>query len=139
MGLSSEVTLHAGNSPAAAGGATATTAVAGFKDCSAITIIATVAGGAGGVLDIYIQDSSDGVKFYDYWHITQRTAGQAAETLAYDPSPNDSVTTIGFDLTPALANGAVRGGHWFDQLRVLYVPGAGVAAAAQNIRVLAVR
>ena len=139
MALSSEVSLYSGNSPAAAGGTTATTAVTGFRGCTAITIIATVAGGAGGLLDIYIQDSPDGVTWYDYWHITQRTAGQAAETLAWDPALNDSVTTIGTGTSPALANGAVRGGHWFDQLRVLFVPGSGVAAATQNVRVLTVR
>lgn len=139
MGLSSEISLNAGSSPTAAAGTTAVTGVSGFGDCKAITIIATLTGGAGGVLDVYIQDSPDGVTWYDYVHFTQLTAGLAAATYAYAPALNDSLVTIGTGTSPALANGAVRGGHWYDRLRILYVPGSGVAAAAQNIRVLAVR
>lgn len=140
MGLSSEIVLYSGNSPAAAAGNTATTAVTGFKDCRAITIIAAIRGGAGGVLDVYIQDSPDGVTWYDYVHYTQLSDGAALVRYAYSPSPIDNtIKTIGVDATPALTANAVRGGHWYDQMRALFVPGAGVAAAAQDIRVLAVR
>ena len=142
MALSSEIVLFSGNSPAGGGGGLTlpSSPVNGFKSCSAITIIASIRGGAGGVLDVYIQDSSDGVKFYDYVHYTQLLAGGALVTHSYSPSPIDNtLKLIGFDATPALAANSARGGHWFDQLRVLFVAGAGVAVAAQDIRVLAVR
>lgn len=140
MGLSSDIPLYVGNSPAFAGGTTATTAVNNFKDCRAITIIASIRGGAGGVLDVYIQDSPDGVIWYDYVHYTQLSDGAAVVTYAYSPNPyNDSIKTIGTGTSPVLTANSVRGGHWYDQLRALFVPGSGVAAAAQSIRVLAVR
>jgi hypothetical protein len=139
VGISSDIVLYSGNSPA--GAATqATTPVVGFKDCRAITIIANLLGAAGGALDVYIQDSPDGVDFYDYAHFTQLASGAAAVTYAYSPSPiNDAIKAIGKNLTPALTANSVRGGHWYDQLRVLFVAAGGAAAAAQNIRVLAVR
>jgi hypothetical protein len=140
--LSSDIVLFSGNSPAGGGGGVtqATSAIAGFKTCSAISIIAAIRGGAGGVLDVYIQDSPDGVRFYDYAHFTQLTAAAALIVHAYSPSPFDNtIKTIGTDLTPALAANSARGGHWYDQLRVLFVAGAGVAVAAQDIRLLAVR
>lgn len=142
MPLSSELVLYSGNSPAGGGGGAtlATTPVNGFRHCSAITIISGIRGGAGGVLDVYIQDSPDGVRFYDYVHYTQLGAGAPLIVQAYSPNPFDNgIKTIGMDAAPVLAANSVRGGHWYDQLRVLFVAGAGVAVAAQDIRVLAVR
>ena len=139
MGLSSEIVLFSGNSPAGAA-TSAASAVAGFKDVDKITIIANLLGAAGGALDVYIQDSPDGVTWYDYVHYTQLASGASAISYAYSPNPfNDTIKTIGRGTSPVLAANSVRGGHWYDQLRVLFVAAGGAAAAAQDIRVLAVR
>lgn len=139
---SDEVSLNAGTSPAAAS-TVVTTGINGLSAASSITIFAKVAGATGGVLDIYIQDSPNGVRWYDYWHIPQIAAGAAAVQYAYCPALNDSVTVIGSvdaGTTPLLAAGAVRGGKWNDYMRVIYVAGASTSAgAAQDIRVLVSR
>jgi len=137
---SSEIVLFTGTSPGAAG-ALATTAINGLSGMGELTIFAKVAGATGGLLDIYVQDSPDGVIWYDYWHIPQIGIAAAARRFAYCPAPNDSVTELGAvdaGTTPLLANGAVRGGKWHDRMRVYFVAGAGTSVgAAQDIRLLA--
>jgi hypothetical protein len=137
---SSEISLNAGTSPAAAS-TVVTTGVNGLSRMGELTIFAKVTGATGGTLDIYIQDSPDGVIWYDYWHIPQIVAGAAAVRYAYCPAMNDSVTVIGAvdaGTSPLLANGQVRGGKWHDRMRVIYVAGTGTSAGAvQDIRLLA--
>lgn len=133
---STERNLGAGTSPAAPGTA-ATTAQGGFSDYEAITIVATITGATNGVLDVYVQHSPDGVTWYDYVHFAQLAAGASAVTYACNPALSNAIVTIGTGTSPALAAGTCAGGHWFDQLRVLYVAGASTSAgAAQTVKVL---
>ena len=137
---SSEISLNAGTSPAAAS-TVVTVGVNGLSRVSALTIFAKVLGATGGLLDIYIQDSPDGLIWYDFWHIPQIAIAAAAKRWAYCPAPNDCITEIGnvdAGTTPLLANGAVRGGKWHDRMRVTYVAGTSTSAGAvQDIRILA--
>ena len=139
MSTSSLLTLNAATSPNAPG-TVAVAGVNGFSTARSLAIIATVRGATGGVLDIYIQDSPDNVTWFDYWHLTQLSAGAAAKTFCYCPSASNAIVEIGSGLSPILAAGAVRGGPWCDWLRVLYVAGASTSAGgAQTARVLAAR
>ena len=131
-----ERSLNAGTSPVAAGTA-AVAGVGGFSEYEAITIFATITGATGGALDVYVQHSPDGVTWYDFVHFAQASAAAPAVSYAVAPSLNNSIVAIGSGTTPALTAGGCAGGHWFDQLRVLYVAGSGTSAgAAQVVKVL---
>lgn len=131
-----ERTLNAGTSPASASTA-AVAGCGGFAEYEAITFIATLTGATNGVLDVYIQHSPDGVTWYDYVHFTQLSSGASAVTYSIAPALNNVIATIGSGTSPALAAGVCAGGHWFDQLRVLYVAGASTSAGAvQVVKVL---
>jgi hypothetical protein len=111
--------------------------VTGLSGAKAITFIADLIGATGGTLDVGVQHSPDGVTWYDYWHVQQLAAAAAAVVWQYVPALNDSQTIVGkYVLAPAsnttivLANGSVAGGHWFDQLRCIFVPGAGTTVGA---------
>ena len=105
---------------------------------ASITIEATLRGGTGGPLDVYIQSSPDqGVTWTDLIHFPQQAAGAGPTT--YRAAPNrwaGATTTVGKDLTPSLAANTVAAGGPADRLRVLYVAGSGTTAGAvQTIRV----
>jgi hypothetical protein len=131
------VVLFTGTSPTAAAGCLVSAPQIGFSGDKAVTFIADVIGATGGTLDVGVQHSPDGVTWYDYVHFSQLAAAAAAIVYHYSPALNDSITTIGkYVLAPAsnttitLANGSVAGGHWFDQLRCIFVPGAGTTVGA---------
>ncbi len=141
MSVSSvEIPLPVGATSPAAASTVANTAAGGFSRFQSLTFIATLAGGTGGTLDVYVQHSADNVTFYDYVHFAQLAAGAASVTYSYAPALNDTISTIGKNTTPVLAAGTAAGGHPFDFLRVLYVAGASTSAgAAQSVKVLGVR
>jgi len=123
VSTSSLLTLNAATSPNAPG-TVAVAGVNGFSTARSLAIIATVRGAT----------------WFDYWHLTQLSAGAAAKTFCYCPSASNAIVEIGSGLSPILAAGAVRGGPWCDWLRVLYVAGASTSAGgAQTARVLAAR
>lgn len=124
-------------SPTTATGTVVTTPLTGFSGVTAMTFIADLIGCTGGSLDVGVQHSPDGVIWYDYVHFPQVAASAAEALYSYAPAMNDSIVTIGkYVLAPAsnvtivLANGSVAGGHWFDQLRCIFVPNATITAGA---------
>lgn len=103
----------------------------GLNCYESLTIVAELVGATNGTLDVYVQDSPDGgTTWYDYAHFTQLAAGASAVKYSYVPSLNDQITTIGKGASPVLASGAVRGGKWFDSMRVFVVAGASTSVGA---------
>lgn len=115
-----------------------------LDDYSAIFIESVIQGATGGTLDIYLQNSPDmGASWYDYAHYTQLAAGAGVvRTVASvaTGAQNLTLTTVGTNLTPALAAGTVLGGAWGDRFRMVMVAGAGTSLGAlQTIRLCAQR
>src|SRR4051812_2079935 len=112
---------------------------AGYDACSYFCVMAELVGLTNGTLDVTIQDSPDGVSWYDYVHFAQLAAGAAAVKISYTPALPNAIVTIGKTVDPAtpapvLAAAAFRGGHPFRYLRSVAVAGAGASAgAAQTI------
>jgi hypothetical protein len=114
----------------------------GYDAANYITIVAELVGITGGTLDVTIQDSPDGVVWYDYVHFAQLAAGAAAIKTSYTPALPNAIVTIGKSVDPAtpvpvLAAASFRGGHPFRYLRSVAIAGAGASAgAAQTITVI---
>jgi len=110
-----------------------------LQNYDALSIRATLTGATGGTLDVYLQTSVDGTEWRDYAHFAQLADGAAVATYGFSVSRSGqqtSITAIGKDLTPALAANSVLGGDFGNQMRALYVAGAGTSAgAAQVIRI----
>jgi hypothetical protein len=130
-------------SPAAvttAVGATSATQIGMFVSCS---FVATVQGGTGGTLDIYVQTffkSAAGGFWVDVAHLPQVAAGAAVATFAFTLtrwSPTTSAVVASLNTvsgTPALAVNTVVPGILGYQLRTVYKTGAGnTVGAAQTI------
>jgi hypothetical protein len=115
----------------------------GYDACTFITIVAELTGLTGGTLDVTIQDSADGVTWFDFVHFAQLAAGAAAVKYAYVPGLTGAITVIGKSVDPAtpvpvLAANSARGGHPLSFLRAVAVAGAGASAGvAQTITVFA--
>lgn len=110
--------------------------VTGIGKYASMGITATLQGGVGGTLDVYIQTSYDaGVTWYDYAHFPQLAAGAAATTKIWTVSKYQqqlTLTAIGSGLAPALAVNTIIGGAWGDQLRIVFVSGAGTSSGASQ-------
>lgn len=124
------------NSPSTAAAATAL----GFQTAKAITVIATLQGATGGVLDVYLQTSFDGgTTWHDFAHFPQLAAAAASTTKIWHvarESTQTTLTTVGTGLSPALAANTIVGGCWGDQLRLVFVAGASTTAgAAQSVKI----
>lgn len=138
MALRSQTTL-ADTSPAAASTAAGAVVGGGFSDAKALTVVATIRGGTGGVLDVYIQTSHDrGTTWLDWAHFPQLADGAAVTTRVWHVTRDTAVgtlTAIGSGTSPALAANTILGGAWGDRFRVLYVAGVGTSAGtAQSIK-----
>jgi hypothetical protein len=114
----------------------------GYDACQYLTIVAELVGVTGGTLDVHIQDSPDGVTWYDYVHFAQLAAAATAVKYAFTPALPNALVTIGKSVDPAtpvpvLAAASFRGGHPFRYLRSVAVVGAGATVgAAQTITVI---
>ena len=125
--------ILSGTSPNSASTAAGTVIACGLADLDSLTVVASLVGATGGVLDVYLQTSHDGgTTYYDWLHFTQLTAGNAAvKVVAHTPRTlNAALTTVGAATTPALAAGTLTGGSWGDQMRLLFVAGASTSAGA---------
>lgn len=119
-----------GNAPSSASTAAVGSEVTGLSKFSKVNVRATFAGNTGGTLDVYLQ-RFDGSNWVDWVHFAQKAAGAAATSVSLEASsPSLTVTTVGLDATPALAAGAVTGGHPGDKVRCLAVSGASTSAGA---------
>jgi hypothetical protein len=133
-----------GTSPAAPGTAVVGTAVdlsALLEDIESLDVIATIVGATGGVLDLYLQCSSDGTTWTDFAHFAQLTAGAASSVKTFSVSrfsQQSTITAVGQNLTPALAANTAIGGPVEMQIRCLAVAGASTTAGgAQSIKLVA--
>lgn len=106
----------------------------GVVDYTFCRVVGELVGATGDTLDVYLQCTPDGTHWFDYLHFPQRAAG--AGSIAYhafmSPTTNSATTatTIGSDLTPALAANTNLGGPWGQSLRWVVVSGASTSAGA---------
>lgn len=126
-------------SPNAAGTAASVQVAGMLQNYDALTVRATIQGADDGTLDIYLQTSVDGTAWTDYAHFAQLAAAAASITRVFTVSragQQTSITAVGTDLTPALAANSVVGGDFGNQMRAVFVAGAGTTrGAAQVIRI----
>lgn len=103
----------------------------GFDAMAAVVEFTAPVGGMGGTLDLYLQSSWDGgTTWWDLVHLAQFASGAASSRAKVSPGFNNTITTIGKNLTPALTANACAGGHWGDTIRTLYVSGSGTTTGA---------
>jgi len=129
------------NSPATATTTVGDTVRSGLIAATHLTIIATLTGGTGGTLDVYLQTSfDDGATWVDYAHFPQLTAGAAVTNKVWHVSRRTEVSSltavgVGTTATPsvALAANTIMGGAWGDRMRAVYVAGAGTSAGAAQV------
>jgi hypothetical protein len=137
--LSTALHVISDTSPASAITAIGDT-VGGLSKYEALAIYATLTGGTGGTLDVYLQTSFDeGVTWYDYVHFAQKASGAAVTTVAFGlpPAGVTSATATGKGSlgTPAvaLAVNTIIGGPWGDLMRAVYVAGVSTSAGAAQL------
>ncbi len=104
------------------------------------TIDATLTGGTGGTLDVYLQRKVTDDVWADWLHFPQLAAGASAIRYCANTGASTSITTVGggSDASPgvALAANTFIGGHPGFAVRSVYVAGASTSAgAAQVIRI----
>ena len=109
-----------------------------------LAIYAELTGATGGTLDVYLQFTPDnGTTWVDYAHFPQIAAAAATIKRLWTVSKaaeQKTLATVGSGTTPALAANTIVGGSWGDQIRVVYVSGAGTTAgAAQVIKLVLTR
>lgn len=126
-----------GTTPAAPGTAVVGTPVnfAQYGEaCESLDIDADLVGATGGPLDLYLQTSPDGgANWYDYAHFAQLAAAAPAVKVRFGVSrlaQQLTITTVGKNLTPALAVNTVVGGPFGTQMRLVAVAGALTTAGA---------
>lgn len=119
--------------------------VGGLSYFDAITIVAVLQGATGGTLDIYLQTSYDinpdwpadhpGRIWYDYAHWQTLADGASPITVTWHVDRATAITaetTIGDGTNPALGVSTINGGAWGDMIRLLFVPGTGTSAGAEQ-------
>ncbi len=110
--------------------------VGGLAAFETVTVLATLTGATGGVLDVYLQGSFDGgVTWYEVCHFTQVAAAAAAKVYTVVFANAAAMTQVGTGTavsagTAVLTAGTIVGGHPGDQLRAVYVAGASTSAGA---------
>lgn len=111
-----------------------------LQNYDSLRVVATLQGGTGGTLDVYLQTSVDGSSWYDYAHFAQMADGAAQATRSFSvarSAQQTSITTVGVGASPALAANTVLGGDFGTQMRAVCVAGAGTSAgAAQTIAIV---
>ncbi len=115
-----------GTSPATPGTAVLGKPAPNLEGFDTITIVATLRGGTGGVLDIYLQFSPDGTKWFDWAHFAQLADGVSPATRVWSVVRGTALATpavVGSEETPALAVNTFLATDWGTALRVLAVAG----------------
>lgn len=111
-----------------------------------VDVNADLVGATGGVLNLYLQTSTDaGVTWYDYAAFAQLASGAAASTVRFGFTRGTALNTIvavGKNLVAAPANalaaGTVVGGPFGDRMRLVAIAGASTTAGATiTVRMLA--
>lgn len=153
--MAQQFLVFAETSPAAAGTAISSAAVAGSSGAAGVamltagldsflslTVVAKLVGATGGTLDVYLQSSPDqGTTWVDYAHFPQLAAGAAAVRYAFATAQgvqSAAPVVVGINGAPALAANTIVGGAWGDRLRLVMVAGAATTiGAAVNITISA--
>jgi len=91
---------------------------------------------AGGTIDMYLQTTTDGILWLDWYHVPATIASGAAAIFKIETfALSTANTAIGTGVTPALAADAYAGGHPGRGVRVVWVTGAGTNhAVAQTVQ-----
>jgi hypothetical protein len=138
MALTSIPKKISDTSPASASTAIGDT-VGGLSAFDTINVFATLTGATGGVLDVYLQGSSDnGVTWYEVAHFAQIPAAQAARTYKFTFVLDSTITQVGTGTagsagTAVIAANTVVPGHPGDMMRAVYVAGASTSAGAAQV------
>lgn len=110
------------------------TAVPGMSKYKSIRFIADIVGGTGGTLDVILEQSADGITWYEFAHFPQLAAAVAksyvcsrgtTDLMKEVGKNNASGSTLASAMT--LNAGDFDGGPWLDLIRVRYVAGAGTS------------
>ncbi len=141
-GTSREVVLFNGTSPAT----TTTeyeTAYRGFANADSLSLFASIGSPTGAAVDVYVQNSADGVTWYDYVHFAQSAAAAAAVKYMFIPALTGGFKTIGSgtlaSAAPVLASAESANGYWHDYLRVVIKTAGNNTAAAVVVTALCSR
>lgn len=128
-----------GFSPAAGPAAVIGPSVKDLDLYSDVTLELTVQGATGDVLDFTIETSNDGIAWREWYRGLQLAAAAAAITYVVAPSPGAGtgvhVGGGGTSVAAAdsvLTKGSNAPGTWGKFMRVVYFPGAGTSAGAQQ-------
>lgn len=141
-GTSKEVALFSGTSPA-----TTTTEYQdmyhGFAVIDSLSIYCSIGSPTGAAVDVYVQNSCDGVTWYDYIHFTQSAGAASAIKYLAVPALSGSIATIGSgtvgSAAPVLSSGSMANGPWHDWLRVVIKTAGNNTACAIVVNALCTR
>jgi hypothetical protein len=140
--MSVETRTFTATSPAAPSTVVATDTIVGLDKFEDAMVVATLACGADGTLDVYLQ-AFDGQIWFDYLHFAQISAGAAVATFACPISRRSqrvAPLAVGTGSALGLAAATCVGGDFGDRFRVVFVAGESTSAgAAQTIRILGTR
>jgi len=141
-GTSAEIALFSGTSPA-----TTTTEYEqmyrGFAEVDSLSLYASIGSPTGAAVDVVVQNSCDGVTWYDYVHFTQSAGAAAAVKYMAIPALSGSIATIGSgtvaSAAPVLSSGSMANGAWHDWLRVVITTAGNNTACAITVNALCTR
>lgn len=124
-------------SPASAITAVGLAGASGLDEYDYVRVDASLVGGTGGVLDVYLQRMIRPNVWADWLHFTQLSAAATAKySVICAPGLSTTITAsnLGTDAAPGvtLASATFLGGHPGKSLRSVYVAGAGTSAGAIN-------
>lgn len=136
-------TVHTitGAAPSAAGVAAVGSVIRGLSKYDWFTIDASLVGGTGGTLDVYLQRKIEGVdQWRDWVRFPQLAAGAAAIHYSCHAGAQPGINAVGIGtgatpLAPSLGSstGINLGGHPGDQVRMVCSAGASTSAGGTQI------
>jgi hypothetical protein len=117
----------------------------GLSDFVSIAAYITLRGGVGGILNLTLQGSFDGQRWYDWFRTVDIPADAAAQTIKVIATTEGTTTTVvgtgdAVSATPLLEKGSVVPGHPGEKLRVVFEAGSGTTVGAlQEITIVGSR
>jgi hypothetical protein len=127
------------DSPGAPGTVVGTKVAENLDAFSAIAVYFTLRGATGGALNVTLQVSYDGDKWYDWYRSSDIAAAAAATTFKVTDSHGDASTTlVGMGTTapsaatPVLEKGTVAPGLWGKKMRAVFEAAGGTTQGASQ-------
>lgn len=124
-------------SPASATTTVSANTATGLAEFDWFMIDATLTGGTGGTLNVYLQREIATNVWADWIHFPELAAGAAAVSYSVQPQASNLIATVGIGTTAApgvaLAAGGNVGGHPGDTIRAVYVAGTSTSAGATQV------